>query len=190
MSFYRLNEWDNTGFDYGRPKFFVFLWFFCQDTLFRWSPIPLYGFRRWLLRLFGCKIGQEVKVRPRAKFHYPWRIEIGDYSSIGDEAWLYSIGQIKIGAHSIISQKSFLCTAGHDYHDPRFKTVVKPIVIGNGAWVAADVFIGPGVTIGDNTVIGARSSVFQDLPPEMICYGNPCRAVKDRILSYSGASKI
>jgi putative colanic acid biosynthesis acetyltransferase WcaF len=180
MSFYRLEEWDDSGFDYGRPKFLVFLWFFCQDTLFRFSPLPLYGFRRWLLRLFGGKIGKGVILRPRARFHYPWRIEIGDHSSIGDDVWLYSIGPIKIGRQTVISQRSFLCTASHDYRDPHFKTIHKPIAVGDGVWIAADVFISPGVSIGDNAVIGARSSVFQDMPENTICYGSPCRPVRKR----------
>jgi len=180
MTFYRLEQWDDSGYDYGRPKFLVFLWFLCQDTLFRFSPVPFYGFRKWLLRLFGCKIGKGVIIRPRARFHYPWRIEIRDHSSIGDDVWLYSIGSIKIGSQTVISQKSFLCTAGHDYRDPRFKTTVAPIVIGNGVWIAADVFVAPGVTIWDNSVIGARSSVFFDMPAGMVCYGNPCQPVKRR----------
>lgn len=182
MPFYRLDEWDDSGFDYGRPKLFVLLWFFCQVILFRLSPIPCYGFRRRLLKLFGCRLGKEVSVRPRARFHYPWRIEIGDYSSIGDDVWLYSVGAIKIGSHSIISQKSFLCTAGHNYDDQRFRTVVEPIIIGDGVWIAADVYVAPGVTIKDNTIIGARSSVFHDMPAGMICYGYPCRPVRNRKL--------
>jgi putative colanic acid biosynthesis acetyltransferase WcaF len=71
-------------------------------------------------------LGQEARVRPRARLHYPWRIEIGDHAAIGDDAWLYSIDTIKIGEHSVISQKSFLCTASHDYRDPRFRLTHHP----------------------------------------------------------------
>lgn len=180
MSFFKLDKWDSSGFDYGRSKFFVFLWFFLQDTVFRWSPIPCYGFRRQLLKLFGCKIGQGVVIRPRARFHYPWRIEIGKHTSVGDDVWLYSIGNIKIGKNCVISQKSFLCTSGHDYSDPFFKTTVAPITVGDGVWIAADVFVAPGVTIGDNAVIGARSSVFHNMPANTICFGHPCRPVRPR----------
>jgi putative colanic acid biosynthesis acetyltransferase WcaF len=180
MPFYHLDDWDHSGFDYGRPKFIVFLWFLCQDTLFRFSPLPCYGFRRMLLKVFGCKVGKHVLVHPRARLHFPWRIVIGDYSWIGDDAWLYSIAPIKIGEHTIISQKSFLCTSGHDYRDPRFKTTNDPITVGNGVWIAADVFVAPGVSIGDNAVIGSRSSVFHNMPAEMVCYGYPCRPVKPR----------
>lgn len=179
-SFYRLDEWDDSGFDYGRPKLTVFLWFLVQDTLFRFSPIPLYGLRNRLLRLFGCKIGKGARIRPRARLHYPWRIEIGDYASVGDDAWLYSIGNIKIGNNCVISQKSFLCTSGHDYADPFFRTTVGPITLGDGVWIAADVFVAPGVTIGDNAVIGARSSVFHDMPANTICFGYPCQPVRPR----------
>jgi putative colanic acid biosynthesis acetyltransferase WcaF len=180
MSFLRLKDYDPSGSDYGRPKFIVFLWFLCQETLFRFSPPICYGFRRWLLKLFGCKLGKEVRVRPRARLHYPWRIEIGDYSAIGDDAWIYSIAPVRIGENSTISQKSFLCTATHDYNDPRFKLTHQPITVGNGVWIAADVFVAPGVTIGDNAVIGARSSVFHDMPPGMVSFGYPCRPIKSR----------
>lgn len=180
MPFFRLDKFDPSGFTYGRPRFMVFLWFFCQETLFRFSPIPCHGFRRKLLKIFGCKVGKQVILHPRSRLHYPWRIEIGDYSWIGDDVWLYSIAPIKIGAHTIVSQKSFLCTAGHDYDDPHFKTTQNPITVGNGVWLAADVYVAPGVTIGDNSVIGARSSVFHDMPAGMVCYGYPCRPVRPR----------
>jgi putative colanic acid biosynthesis acetyltransferase WcaF len=180
VPFLQLDEADRSGFTYGRSRFLVLLWFTIQDTLFRFSPVPCYGFRRWLLKLFGCRIGKGVVVRPRARLHYPWRIEIGDYASVGDDVWLYSIAPITIGSHAVISQRSFLCTASHDYLDPHFKTTSAPIVVGDGVWIAADVFINPGVTIGDNAVIGARSSVFQDMPGDKICYGSPCRPVRER----------
>jgi putative colanic acid biosynthesis acetyltransferase WcaF len=57
-----------------------------------------------------------------------------------------------------------------------------PITIGSGVWVAADVFVGPGVTIGDDTVVGARSSVLTDLPAWKICVGTPAKPVRDRII--------
>jgi len=180
VSFFRLDEADRSGFNYGRSKLLVFLWFTIQDILFRFSPVPCYGFRRWLLRRFGCKLGKGVIIRPRARFHYPWRIEIGDYSSIGDDVWLYSIALIKIGSHTVISQRSFLCTAGHDYLDPHFKTIHEPILVGDGVWIAADVFVAPGVTIGDNAVIGARSNVFEDMPENTICHGASCQPVRKR----------
>ncbi|HEY9662676.1 MAG TPA: WcaF family extracellular polysaccharide biosynthesis acetyltransferase, partial [Allocoleopsis sp.] len=118
---------------------------------------------------------QGVVIRPTARFTYPWKIQIGDYSWIGDDVVLYSLDRIEIGSHCVISQRSYLCTGSHDLHDRAFGLQTAPIQIGNGVWVAADCFVAPGVQIGANTVIGARSSVFKSMPEQQVCWGNPCR---------------
>jgi putative colanic acid biosynthesis acetyltransferase WcaF len=158
------------------------LWWFVQDTLFRWSPRPAYGWRRFLLRLFGARLGRGVCIRPSARVEFPWRLEIGDYSTVGDEAWLYSLDRITIGAHCVVSQKAFLCTGSHDPDDPNLTLATGPIVVEDGVWIAADVFVAPNVTIGAETVVGARSSVFGSLPPGAVCYGTPCAMVRERRL--------
>lgn len=135
-----------------------------------------------ILRLFGAKIGKGVLLRPSAKFTYPWKIEIGDYSWIGDEVVLYSLGEISIGSHSVISQRSYLCAGSHDYKKINFPLIANKIKIENHCWVATDVYVAPGVTIGEGTIVGARSSVFKDLPEMKICIGNPAKPVKDRVL--------
>jgi len=164
----------------GRSSSVVQTWWMVQWFLFRPSPQALYGFRHALLRLFGAKIGRKVLIRPTVWITYPWKITIGDYSWIGDEVVLYSLGEINIGSHTAISQRSYLCAAAHDYTQPAFDIYAQPVTIGNQVWVATDVFIAPGITIGDGTVVGARSAVFSDLPAGMICYGNPARPVRPR----------
>jgi putative colanic acid biosynthesis acetyltransferase WcaF len=164
----------------GRSVWIVQLWWLIQDTLFRWSPQFLYGWRRFLLRLFGAKIGRGVLIRPTTRITYPWKINIGDYSWIGDDVVLYSLGNIEIGSHTVISQKSYLCTGSHDFTRPTFDIFARPIKIGTQVWIASDVFIAPGVMIGDGTVVGARSTVYNDLPAGKICYGNPAVVIKSR----------
>jgi len=164
----------------GRSAWIVQLWWLIQDTLFRWSPQFLYGWRRFLLRLFGAKIGRGVLIRPTTRITYPWKINIGDYSWIGDDVVLYSLGNIEIGSHTVISQKSYLCTGSHDFTRPTFDIFARPIKIGTQVWIASDVFIAPGVMIGDGTVVGARSTVYNDLPAGKICYGNPAVVIKSR----------
>src|SRR6056300_494828 len=93
----------------GRNPFIVQLWWLVQSLLFRTSPQFLYGYRRFLLRLFRAKIGKKVILRPTVKITYPWKISIGDYSWIGDDVDLYSLGEIEIGENVVISQKSYLC---------------------------------------------------------------------------------
>jgi putative colanic acid biosynthesis acetyltransferase WcaF len=164
----------------GRSGVVVQLWWLVQATLFRWSPQLLYGFRRWLLRLFGAKIGVGVIVRPTVEIPYPWKLSIGDHSWIGDHAVLYCFAEITIGRNAVVSQKSYLCAGTHDYRSPGFDIQAFPIVVEDEAWVAADVFVAPGVTIGRGAVVGSRSSVFSDLPAMMICVGSPARPVHAR----------
>ena len=164
----------------GKNAFIVQLWWIVQGTLFRMSPQFLYGFRRFLLRLFGAKIGKNVIVRPTVKITYPWKISIGDYSWIGDDVVLYSLGEIEIGKNVVISQKSYLCTGSHNYLKSDFPIFAKKITIEDEVWLATDVFIAPGITIGKATVVGARSSVYKDLPGNKICIGNPAQIIKNR----------
>jgi putative colanic acid biosynthesis acetyltransferase WcaF len=165
----------------GRSAIVVQLWWLVQATLFRGSPQVLYGFRRWLLRAFGAQIGRQVLVRPSAKFTYPWKISIGDYSWIGDDVVIYSFADIKIGKNVVVSQKSYLCAGTHDYRSASFDIYALPIVIEDEAWIATDVFVAPGVTVGKGAVVGSRSSVFGDLPAMMICVGSPARPSRSRI---------
>jgi len=164
----------------GRPAWFVQLWWLVQATLFRLSPQVLYGWRRWLLRRFGARIGKGVLLRPSAQITYPWKLAIGDHAWIGDDVVLYTLGAIEIGAHAVVSQRSYLCTGSHDYTRPTFDIYAKPIMIGAQAWLATDVFVAPGVEIGAGTVVGARSSVFKSLPAGMIACGSPAVAVRAR----------
>tara|TARA_R110001592_G_scaffold214779_2_gene467805 strand:- start:1850 stop:2398 length:549 start_codon:yes stop_codon:yes gene_type:complete len=167
----------------GRNVITVQLWWLVQATLFRFSPQVMYGWRRFLLRIFGAKIGKKVIIRPTVKITYPWKINIGNYSWIGDDVTLYSLGEIEIGPNVVISQKAYLCTGSHDYKTENFSIYSKKINIKKGCWIATDVFISPGITIEENTVVGSRSSVYTSLPKNKICIGNPARPVKDRIMN-------
>ena len=164
----------------GRSAWVVQLWWLTQSLLFHSSPQFAFGFRRFLLRLFGADIGHKVLLRPSVTITYPWKVSIGDYAWVGDDVVLYSLGEIDIGAHSVVSQRSYLCAGDHDFQSETFAIRARRIVLGQRVWVATDVFVAPGVTIGDGTVVGARSSVFTDLPAEMVCVGCPAKAVKPR----------
>ena len=170
-----LRQYDQSNFDRGKPGWFILFWWLVQAVTFPLTLHSLSGIRCWILRRFGAKIGRGVLIRPTARFTYPWKVKIGDYSWIGDDVVLYSLDQINIGQHCVISQKSYLCTGSHDITDPAFGLKTAPITIEDGAWVAADCFVGPRVVIGANAVIAARSSVFGDMPPGQVCMGTPCR---------------
>jgi len=165
----------------GRSAIVVQLWWLVQSTLFAMSPQFMFGWRRFLLKAFGAKIGENVLIRPSARVTYPWKVKIGDRVWIGDFAELYSLGEIEIGDDVVISQKSYLCAATHDYTKPSFDMIDKKITVEDQVWLATDVFIAPGVTIGRGTLVGARSSVFSDMPEGMICVGSPAKPIKPRV---------
>ena len=169
-----LRTYDLSNFNRGKPRWYVMLWWLVQAIAF---PLSLHHFnslRCFVLRLFGAKIGKGVVVRPSSRFLFPWKVEIGDYSWIGDEVMFYSIDRITVGSHSVISQKSYLCTGSHNIEDPSFGLITAPIELGNGVWVATDCLIAPGVQIGSNSVIGARSSVMKSIPARQVAWGTPC----------------
>lgn len=158
------------------------LWRIVWLVFFRPTPRPCHGWRRFLLKLFGGEIGRGAKIYPSARIWAPWNLVLEERAVIGDFVDCYCVAPIRIGAESTVSQYGFLCTASHDPEDPGFGLIARPIVVEDQVWIAADVFVGPGVTIRQGSVVGARSSVFADLPPWKICVGSPAKPVRDRIV--------
>src|SRR5690606_2857115 len=140
------------------------LWMCVWLLLYRPSPRVLHPWRCFLLKLFGAKLGHAVHPYPSARIWAPWNLEMGDNSSLGEAVDCYCVDKVRIGAHTTVSQYSFLCTASHDYEDPLMPLLSAPITLGERVWLTSDVFVGPGVTINDGVVITARSSVFADIP--------------------------
>ena len=165
-----------------REKLGRAVWMLLGKPLFRISFHNWYGFRARLLRMFGARIGSGVAIRPTVNIEVPWMVEIDDDATIGDYAIIYSLGMVTIGKRSIISQYSHLCAGTHDYADHAFKLIRAPVAVGSDVWIGTDAFIGPGVSVGDLTVVGARSSVYKDLPEKMVCVGNPAKPIKERNL--------
>ncbi len=143
------------------------------------SPQIAYGWRRMLLRAFGARVGAGAIIRPTVRVTYPWKVSIGEHAWIGDDVTLYSLGEIDIGAHSVVSQKSYICAGDHDYQSADFAIRGRPVRIGTQVWVASDVFIAPGVTIADGVVVGARSTVLRSLQKGFV-YVRQSRAGRSR----------
>lgn len=156
------------------------MWDIVAFLLFKPSPKPLHHWRSFLLRCFGAKVGRGVHVYPKVKIWAPWNLELGDECGIANGAILYSQGKISIGRKTVVSQGAHLCAGTHDYTKPGFPLITMPIAIGDYAWVAAEAFVHPGVTIGEGSVIGARGVVSTDMPPWMVCAGHPCKPIKER----------
>lgn len=170
-----------TGFAYYRRRDYLrrALWALCQP-LWRWSPRWCWRWRNGLLHLFGARVSPGVRIYPSARLIQPWHVRIGDRSLISWKATLYALGPIQIGADCVISQGAHLCAGSHDPHDPSFPLIRPPIRVHDGVWIAAEAFIGPGVTLGQRAVVGARSVVCRDVPAGAIVAGNPARPIGER----------
>jgi putative colanic acid biosynthesis acetyltransferase WcaF len=159
------------------------VWSVVYTLLFRPSPRFVHGWRRFLLWMFGAKLLPGVRVYPRARIWAPWNLIMSSSACIADDVDVYNVATITIGSCSTVSQYGYLCTASHDFEDVHHPLTSAPIVIGEHCWLAADVFVAPGVTIADGTVVGARSSVFEDLPAWSVATGTPAKVVRPRKLT-------
>lgn len=155
-------------------------WALAWLALAHWTPPPLAAWRRFLLRLFGAKVGAGAKVYGSARIWLPRHLDLGEGVVIGPGAELYNQGRITIGAYSVVSQRAFLCASTHRTSDPDFKLVLCPITVGRGCWVAAEAFVGPGVTMADGAVLAARGALFEDAALMGIYRGNPAAFVRER----------
>lgn len=163
-----------------REKIGRVLWNYFGQKLFRCTFHNWYGLRNALLRLFGARVGSPVRIRPTVLVEQPWNLSIGDNSSIGDRAIVYCLGKVTIGAHVSVSQGAHLCAGTHDYRKLDMPLLRPPIVVEDYAWVAADAFVGPGVTVREGAILGARGVAIKDLDAWHIYSGNPAQKVKAR----------
>jgi putative colanic acid biosynthesis acetyltransferase WcaF len=168
------------GLNRGRAAWIEAIWYVTKCVFFL-SAIPWpCRFKCWVLRLFGARIGRNVYLKPRINIHFPWKLSIGEHSWIGEEVSILNLEPVAIGNHCCISQRAFLCTGNHDYETIEMAYRNASIILKDGVWVGAQVFVGPGVKISEDCVVAACSMVNQSLPAGMVCSGNPCRTVKAR----------
>ena len=155
-------------------------WAIVRALLFRPTPAPLHAWRRLLLRGFGARIGSRVAIYPSAVIWAPWNLTIDAGATIGGGAIIYNVDRITVGAFAVISQGAHLCSASHAHDSAAFELVTAPIRIEDEAWVAAEAFVGPGVTVSRGAVVGARAVVVRSVDERAIVAGNPARAIGRR----------
>jgi putative colanic acid biosynthesis acetyltransferase WcaF len=183
----RLDQYDSASFDRGKPKWFEALWLLV-DCAFVRSSIPGTSHRRWILTLFGARIGNGVVIKPGVRVKFPWRLTIGAHSWIGEDAWIDNLSDVAIGSHCCISQGAYLCTGNHDWSSPRFDLKPGPITIEDNAWIAAKAVLGPNSTVGQGAVLTIGSVAVGHLKPWTIYNGNQAVAVGSRSVAGRPAS--
>lgn len=168
------------GLNRGASKFKELFWYMIKVFFFL-SAMPYPSpFKCWLLRFFGATVGEGLVIKPRVNIHFPWKLIIGDYVWIGEEAFLLNFEPLVIGSNVCISQRTFLCGGNHDYKIPSMPYRNGPITLEDGCWVGANCFVGPNVVIGMDTIISAGSVVTKSLPCNGVYRGNPVEYIKNR----------
>ena len=156
------------------------VWSVVWSGLGKWTPAPLFAWRRGLASLFGARLSKTAKIYPGVSIWHPRNLEMADYACLGWRVNCYCMGQVTLEPYALVSQDAELCSGTHDVDDEYFQLVTKPISIGKMAWVAAGAFVGPGVMIGDGAVLGARAVTVKSLQPMTIYAGNPARPIRKR----------
>lgn len=162
---WRLDRFSGVGYDRGRSVPVQLLWLVAQGVFVRpwWVPVAV---RVRVLRAFGATIGDGVLIRHRVRIHWPWKLEVGDHSWIGEGVWILNLEPVLIGSHTCVSQEVMLCTGSHDRRSTSFEFDNGPIRVGDHAWIGARATVLRGVTIGSRTVVGATGLVVADVPDD------------------------
>ena len=172
-----LSKFNNAGFSRGAPAWREAAWWVARSLCFApWFPVPS-AFKVAVLRAFGAKVGSGVVIRSRVNITFPWRFECGDHVWIGDEVLVLSLARVRIGSHVCVSQRAFLCTGSHDFRKEGFDLVTQPIEIGEACWIAAQAFVGPGVTMGPASRCLAGAVVVKDVAAGTTVGGVPAREI-------------
>jgi putative colanic acid biosynthesis acetyltransferase WcaF len=164
---------------YSRKEYLLrYVWRLVYLTV--WRVPRAWRWRCAILRMLGAKVGRGVIVYASTRIFHPWLLEIGDHTTLARGVDVYNLGPIKFGSHTTVSQGAVLCAGSHDYTISHLPLLRPPITIGSGVWIAVQAFVGPGVTVGDNSVVGARAVVVRDVPDGVVVAGNPAKVIKAR----------
>lgn len=163
-----------------RNKLVRTCWGVIYHLLFKLSPVPFFAYRRSILRLFGAKIGSGVNIYPSVKIWLPSNLELKARSSLGPRVQIYNQGRIVVCEDTIVSQGAYLCASTHDYNNPLHPLLLEPINVEKNTWICADAFVGPGVTIAEGSVVGARAVVMKSTENWGVYGGNPAIKLSER----------
>ena len=172
------NAWYKPG---GSPAKRV-LWYYVNEVVFKTGLFPINGLKTGLLRAFGAAVAEGVVIKPCVNIKYPWRLRIGRHTWIGENVWIDNLDNVTLGANCCLSQGAMLLCGSHNYKQPTFDLITKPIVLEDGAWVGAQALVCPGVTLASHAVLAAGSVATEDIPAYSIAQGNPDTVKRTRAL--------
>lgn len=177
-----LSYYDNSWYNPGKSFFKRICWYFI-NVLFFINPLnPSSRIKIALLRLFGAKIGKGVVIKPGVNVKYPWSLEVGNNTWIGENVWIDNLVKTTIGNNVCISQGAMLLCGNHNYKKQTFDLMVGEITIEDGAWVGAKSIVCPGVILHTHSMLGVLSVANHDLDAYFIYQGNPAKQVRERVI--------
>lgn len=162
----------------------VYCWYMINVLCFRSGLIPFSTILVLILRLFGAKIGKDVRIKPGIHVRYPWKLRLGDHSWLAD-CYIENLDLVTIGKHVCISQQAMLMTGNHDYKSITFDLITKPIVIEDGVWIGAKSLVAPGVRVASHAVLTAGSTAVRNLDAYVVYQGNPAIRRRSRVFSHA-----
>lgn len=172
------NSWYNPG----KPKVIIIFWLIVSSLFFRNSLSISSGLKKFLLRLFGARIGKGVLIKPSVSIKYPWLLTIGDYSWIGENVWIDNLTEVRIGSNVCISQGAMLLTGNHNYKKTTFDLIVNEITLEDGVWIGAKSIVCPGVKCQSHSILSVGSVATKDLKPYTIYQGIPALEGRKRVI--------
>lgn len=178
-----LSLYNNSPYHPGGSALKRVLWYYVNVLVFKSSLFPVYGLKRWLLKLFGAKIGCNVEFKPCVNIKYPWHLDLGDYVWIGENVWIDCLVPVIIKSNVVISQGAVLLTGSHDYKSKDFKLLTGSIIIESGVWIGALAIVNKGITIGSHAMLTSGSVATGDLESYSIYQGNPAKKIRERTIN-------
>lgn len=177
-----LSTFNNSWYRPGRGKIVLMLWYFTNAIFFKSYFFPFSGLKVYLLRLFGAEVGNNIVIKPNVNIKYPWRLNIGDNTWIGEEVWIDNLADVSIGKNCCLSQGAFLLCGNHNYKKNTFDLIVDQIVLEEGVWVGAKSTIAPASYMKSHSIVTANSFFSGKSEPYTIYAGNPAKEVRARII--------
>lgn len=174
-------SFDKKGFKSGASSFKIFCWYFTSLFFFRSGLVPVSSILVAILKIYGAKIGKNVRIKPFIYIYYPWKLTIGDNSWLA-ECRIENLDNVVIGKNVCVSQQAMLLTGNHDYKKINFDLITKPIILEDGAWIGAKAVVCPGITVSSHAVLTVGSIATKNLSAYGIYQGNPAVKVKDRVI--------
>jgi len=177
-----LSAYNNSPYHPGGTMLKRIVWYYINAMFFKSGLFPFYGFKNFLLRIFGAKIGKGVEVKPCVNIKYPWLLTVGDHVWIGEEVWIDNLVMINIGSNVCLSQGALLLTGSHNYKKQAFDLITGNIVLEDGVWIGAKAIVNQGITVGTHAVLASGSIATKNLDAFGVYQGNPAVKVRDRVI--------